>query len=671
MVSGIANFKLAARNEQNMKILFFLLTTALLTLNSFAQEQHLVDSLTNLLKNHNAHKLELHIKSQSLFDSTAANILNALSIAYLKNDQDKSMAYANESLALSEQIGFKKGVANACKSIGGIKSLNGDNITALSMYNKSLKIFTEISDKQGIARLKNKIGTIYINQGNYPEALKNFFFALKRFEEIGDKNGIAVSYKSIGLIYNEQGNFPEALKNYSTSLKIFKEIGDKIGISKCFMQIGYLYENQNNYSEALKNYLTYLKTVEDLGDRQGIAGAYLQIGSIYSKQGNYTEALKMESAGLKIFEETGRVLDIASAYGNIAQIFIKQKKYSEAAQYLNKGLAIAKENNSLRNLVLFYRDLATLDSSQGNFKQELIHYKLYINTRDSLLNKENTKKITQQQMQHDFDNKESLAKADQEKKDALTQEQMKKDKLVRDGFIFGSILFLLLAGFIFMNLRKTAFAKKKSEELLLSILPVEVAEELKLTGAAKAKSYTMVTVMFTDFKDFTTISKYISAELLVDEIHTCFSAFDNIIQKYRIEKIKTIGDSYMCASGLPVTNFSHAEDMLKAAFEIRNFMLARKQEAPLGDLGGFDIRIGVNTGPVVAGIVGVKKYAYDIWGDTVNIASRMESSGEAGRVNISGSTYELVKEKFSCTHRGKIQAKNNYEIDMYFVEENS
>ena len=127
----------------------------------------------------------------------------------------------------------------------------------------------------------------------------------------------------------------------------------------------------------------------------------------------------------------------------------------------------------------------------------------------------------------------------------------------------------------------------------------------------------------------------------------------------------------MCASGLPATNFSHAEDMLKAAFEIRNFMLARKQEAPLGDLGGFDIRIGVNTGPVVAGIVGVKKYAYDIWGDTVNIASRMESSGEAGKVNISESTYELVKEKFSCTHRGKIQAKNNYEIDMYFVEENS
>jgi len=651
-----------------MKILFFLLTTTLLTLNNFAQEQHLVDSLTTQLKNHNAQKLELQIKSQSLFDSTAANILNALSIAYLKNDQDKSMAYANESLALSEQIGFKKGIANACKSIGGIKALNGDNITALLMYNKSLKIFTEISDKQGIARLKNKIGTIYINQGNYPEALKNFFFALKIFEETGDKNGIAVSYKSIGLIYNEQGNYPEALKNYSTSLKIFKEIGDKNGIAKCYIQIGYLYENQNNYSESLKNYLTYLKIVEELGDKQGIAGSYLQIGSIYTKQGNYTEALKMEFAALKIFEETGRKLDIASAYGNIAQTFIKQKKYSDASQYLDKGLAIAKENNSLRNMVLFYRDLATLDSTQGYYKRELIHYKLYINTRDSLVNQENTKKITQQQMQHDFDNKESLAKADQEKKDSLAQKEMQKQKLVRDGLIVGAILFLLLAGVIFMGLRKTAIAKKKSEELLLNILPAEVAEELKLTGTAKAKSFTMVTVMFTDFKDFTTVSEKVSAELLVDEIHTCFSAFDIIIQKHKIEKIKTIGDAYLCASGLPVSNYTHAVDMLNAAFEIRSYMLHRKKEKEARGEIPFDLRIGIHTGPVVAGIVGVKKYAYDIWGDTVNIASRMESNGDAGKVNISGSTYELVKEKFSCTHRGKVQAKNKGEIDMYFVE---
>jgi class 3 adenylate cyclase len=161
---------------------------------------------------------------------------------------------------------------------------------------------------------------------------------------------------------------------------------------------------------------------------------------------------------------------------------------------------------------------------------------------------------------------------------------------------------------------KTEAAKKQSEELLLNILPAEVAEEIKTTGTAKAKSFTMVTVMFTDFKDFTSVSEHVSAELLVDEIHTCFSAFDRIVQKHKVEKIKTIGDAYLCASGLPVSNYTHAVDMLHAAFEIRSFMLQRKKEKEARGEIPFELRIGIHTGPVVAGIVGIRKYAYDIWG---------------------------------------------------------
>ena len=142
-----------------------------------------------------------------------------------------------------------------------------------------------------------------------------------------------------------------------------------------------------------------------------------------------------------------------------------------------------------------------------------------------------------------------------------------------------------------------------------------------------------------------------------------------IITKHRIEKIKTIGDSYMCAGGIPVANKTNAEETVRAAIEIRDFMEAEKQKRIAANLPYFEIRIGCNTGPVVAGIVGIKKFAYDIWGDTVNIASRMESSGEAGKVNVSGTTYELVKNKFTCIHRGKIEATNKGVIDMYFVEE--
>ncbi len=210
--------------------------------------------------------------------------------------------------------------------------------------------------------------------------------------------------------------------------------------------------------------------------------------------------------------------------------------------------------------------------------------------------------------------------------------------------------------------------KERSDSLLLNILPYETAEELKRTGKSDPKFFELVTVMFTDFKDFTQISEHLSPAELVSEIDHCFKAYDRIMNKYGVEKIKTIGDSYMAAGGLPVPNHTHAKDVVKAAVEIEAFMSDHNRKRSQAGRENIQIRIGIHTGSVVAGIVGTKKFAYDIWGDTVNTASRMESSGEPGKVNISGSTYELIRDEFICTYRGKIEAKNKGAIDMYFVE---
>jgi class 3 adenylate cyclase len=210
--------------------------------------------------------------------------------------------------------------------------------------------------------------------------------------------------------------------------------------------------------------------------------------------------------------------------------------------------------------------------------------------------------------------------------------------------------------------------KQRSDDLLLNILPGEVAEELKAKGSAEAKQFDEVTVLFTDFKDFTRISEKMAPKELVEELHTCFMNIDNIIEKFGIEKIKTIGDSYMCAGGLPVANTTHAADVVGAGLEIQKYIIKRIAERTASGYEPFHIRIGIHTGPVVAGIVGIRKFAYDIWGDSVNTASRMETNGEEEKVNISGSTYELVKDLFTCIHRGKIKVKGKGELDMYFVE---
>jgi len=209
--------------------------------------------------------------------------------------------------------------------------------------------------------------------------------------------------------------------------------------------------------------------------------------------------------------------------------------------------------------------------------------------------------------------------------------------------------------------------KRKSDELLLNILPSETAEELKSTGQALAKHYDSVTVLFTDFKDFTAISEQMTANQIVTELHHCFSAFDNIIKKHKIEKIKTIGDAYMCVAGLPVKNTTHPFDAINAAMEIREWMLNyKKEKEAIGEI-TFEVRIGMHTGPVVAGIVGVNKFAYDIWGSTVNTASRLETAGEPNKINISSFLYNIIKDEFDCTLRGEISVKGLGKIPMYFL----
>ncbi|MBP9134024.1 MAG: adenylate/guanylate cyclase domain-containing protein [Saprospiraceae bacterium] len=241
----------------------------------------------------------------------------------------------------------------------------------------------------------------------------------------------------------------------------------------------------------------------------------------------------------------------------------------------------------------------------------------------------------------------------------------------------GLVLILFWVAIVFENAKDTAFGQlkktmeelkisnKRSNDLLLNILPEEVSRELKERGAVTAHEFDHVTVLFTDFVNFTVASERMSSQELVDELHHCFKAFDEIIGRYHIEKIKTVGDAYLAVSGLPLTDNNHALHIAKAALDIQDFI--RDRVKVLGEK-TFNIRIGIHSGSVVAGIVGVKKFAYDIWGDTVNTAARMEQSSEPGRINISGATHSLIKDHFNCIYRGEIDAKHKGKLAMHFLE---
>lgn len=206
--------------------------------------------------------------------------------------------------------------------------------------------------------------------------------------------------------------------------------------------------------------------------------------------------------------------------------------------------------------------------------------------------------------------------------------------------------------------------KEKTESLLANILPKKTAEELKSKGKATSSKFKMVTVLFADIQGFTKIAEQMNPDMLIDELDRFYFQFDSVVEKYNIEKIKTIGDAYMAAGGIPIKNRTNPLEVVLAALEMQQYMHELKKTKT--DI--WDLRIGMHTGSVIAGVVGQKKFSYDIWGDSVNTASRMESSGEVGKVNISATTYQLVKDFFDCEYRGKMPVKYKGDIEMYFVK---
>jgi adenylate cyclase len=627
-----------------------ILLLMVMTLQHFsAAQSNVVDSLRTALK-------------AVAEDTNKVNLMSQLSYEIINSNTDSAIYYAIQVKNLSEKLNYAKGLVAAYYRLGQAYNNLGDYNQSQSYLSKALGLSKE---KLTTAKIYVNIGINHWELGNYADALENYFTGLKAFEEAGDKRAIGSTYNNIGIIYHEMGRNDEALKNHLAALKIREENHDKRGIAGSNINIGIVYFEKGNYTEALDKYFVAKKLYEELDDKYGLALAYSHIGLVYKTQQKYDEGLKNYFAALKIQEESGDKEGVSISYNNIGNAHTEKGKAQEAKGWLTKGLALAREMGVKGTIKDSYLSLARADSALGNYKDAYANYKLYLVYRDSILNKENTEKIVQQKMQYEFDKKEAQAKAEQ----AITLKELQRQKLVRNGLI-GGFAAVLLSAFLFLGQRnKLRKEKKRSDELLLNILPAEVADEIKSSGHSRPKTFSMVTVMFTDFKDFTDISQKVSAELLVAELDYCFSAFDKIVQNYKVEKIKTVGDAYLCASGLPVSSFTHATDMIKAAIEIRDFMLQRKKEKEARGEVPFELRIGIHTGPVVAGIVGVKKYAYDIWGDTVNLAARMEQNSMAGKINISGSTYELVKDQFKCDYRGKISAKNKGEIDMYFAEQ--
>jgi serine phosphatase RsbU (regulator of sigma subunit) len=488
-------------------LLFFTLLLLIKT-NCIAQDQHYVDSLTTKLKSLRVEKKKIRNYKVSLKDSTEAVLLDALALEHLGNDPNAALDYATQCLELSKQIGYKIGIGHGYYGLGLVNQYNGDYIKANKLLEKSLSYYNEMNSEKNIGYCYNAIGICYENIGNYPLALNSYFSCLQIMEKIGNKMTIAAAYNNIGNINTTLKNTQEALKYHFASLRIKKELGDKRGIADSKNNIAGIYADQHIYTQALKLHFECLKIREEIQDKAGIAISHLNIGNGYMMQHNYVEALKNIFTALKIQEELGNKTGIASSYSVIGECNIKLKKHLEAAESLKKGLILAKETRNIELLSVIYENLSKLDSAQGNSNKALANYKLYITYRDSLLNNENIKKTVSMQMNHDFAKKDAETKAIQERKDAIALKELQRQRAVRNGFVVGFTLVLLLAGFIFRN-----YKQKQKANLLLEEKNIAISSQKEVIETQKK----IVEVKQKQIVDSINYAKRIQKSILIPE----------------------------------------------------------------------------------------------------------------------------------------------------------
>ena len=598
-------------------------------------------------------------------------------------------------MAFSEDRKLLDGQISALNLRAIAAAIANENTKALDLNEQIIAMATAKGDQERVADVLGNMGIIYKKQGDLPRALDHYQRSLTIKESMDDQRGIATTLTNMAVIHRDMRDMDKALYANLRALEILEEFDEPRLMAGALSGAGNVYFKMKNYAKALEYHERCLRLYEERGDQLGISVSLVNISNVYYEQDDLDPALEYLQRALDVQERINDRTGMTKSYNQTGRIMFKQGKLRQAVIDCGKGLEIAEAIESIHDRSHNCRCLYDAYKAMGDEENALRYHEEMIMLRDSLFNAENTKKITQLEMQYEFDKKEAATQAEQEKKDAIAAEELRRQKVVRNGFMGGFALVAVFAGIFFFQRNRISKEKARSEELLLNILPEEVAEELKAKGEAEAVQLDSVTVLFTDFKGFTAMSEKLSPKELVRDLHECFSAFDNICEKHGLEKIKTIGDAYMAAGGLPTPNTTHATDVIKAALEMRDFIAEGKARKVAVGLPYFEIRIGIHTGPVVAGIVGVKKFQYDIWGDTVNTASRMESSGEVGKVNISEATYEMVKEAMkekdvkevvdghntqhatrqyatgpalTFTPRGKVQAKGKGEMEMYFVE---
>lgn len=640
--------------KSSLKLIFLIWLCASM-LPTYGQDAT-IDSLKGILKTHTK-------------DAIAVSLLNELSSKLLQmGNYSEAIGMADNAVLIASEIDFKEGKALGHKNIGLAAYYQGNYIEVFENWTKSLETYEVVGDTLGIATLSSNLGVIYYDQGSHAKALDYYLKSLGFSKKINDPVLITSALVNIGGVYSQMKDYDKALASFHDIEEYLPQLDKPTLKAKYLIGLGEVYGLRNEHVRAIAYFKEALAINEDTPD---YAHNLAMLGKEEFRQGNIESATKYLNMAFDTAKNSELPLDQIQTLLALGDVY-RQNDQRKALKAYREAEVLALELETNEELRDIYNGISLVYKALGDYRNAFIYQDKFVALKDLIFNLETDDKIRGLQFDFDLENKQDeigLLRKEAE----ITELQAKRQKSI----IYGTVLLLTLVLVLAIGaFSRYKFEKKtkqiieeeknRSEHLLRNILPNEIALELKQNGKVQAKKFETVTVMFTDFKGFTFQSQDLLPETLVKSVDYYFSKFDTIVEKYGLEKIKTIGDAYMCAGGLSGTVEDHYLNMVNAAFGILEVMEEARNN-PKPDIMNFEIRIGINTGAVVAGVVGTKKFAYDIWGDAVNVAARMETMSEPGKINISENTYQLVKDKFDCQFRGEVYVKNKGNMNMYFV----
>jgi adenylate cyclase len=634
---------------------------------------------------------------------------------------DTAEMYYNPLITKYRQEGDFRKLIQVYQKMALAHERKGDVKGSLSNYMLIADIIEREGNYEEEASLYNNLGRQYTLLRAYDSALRYFRLAEDRCSYIACEHP-ELLWANMGVALHNTGDSKQGivylLKARAILLRNKDQPGGKVALASLEHLLAGVHLNSGDTYTARTHISSAIALIEkDTTQARLLASVYEAAANIHQDLYEFEKAFEYyrlslelqnslrseaESRQQEFNQQRGR---LAAAEGqtkydivrlNLTELAYEQEKSEkERLSLLNEKLVLVANESEARAQLLAKQKLV---DSVALKTQQLEAFRLQQEARlaaQNLAVEKQERVNAELRRQVELDRAHSMADS---VRSAQENEILRRDRDISDlryrqqarlqkfGYWLGSLLLLImvLLGAGFMLARRTGRRlrqqnqqiqaqnaaiqeeRSKSDRLLTNILPEEIAEELKARGFALPRTYDSATVLFTDFVNFTKLSARLSPERIIDELNECFLAFDEICDRHNLEKIKTIGDAFMCAGGLPVPNDTHPQDAVRAALDMVDWLENRRRDNPDALL--CDMRIGIHTGPVVAGVVGKNKFAFDIWGDAVNLAARLEEHGVAGKVNISKATAEAVEGQFHLSYRGQEEVHNKGAVEMYFVE---